>query len=100
MTLTPKVFSPNNDGNDDFLIIQLQFPTSGYSGRITIFDSKVREVKSLLNNTLLGTINTYYWDGINENGNKAAIGRYIIYVKATHSNKLAVQEKQTTVIGR
>lgn len=40
MTLSPEIISPNNDGLDDVLSLQLCFSESGYRGRILIFNTQ------------------------------------------------------------
>lgn len=99
ITLNPKIFTPNADGIDDKLSIQLQFEESGYSGRLIIFDSKGFPIKTLINNDLFGTDNTYFWDGLTDRKEAAKTGRYIIWLEATHPSRPAIVEKQSTVIG-
>src|SRR3979409_514700 len=38
ISITPPVFSPDNDGFDDFLTINYQFPEQGFVCNITVFD--------------------------------------------------------------
>lgn len=54
ITVTPNVFSPDNDGTDDFATINYSFPSPGYVANITIFDAKGREVRYLQKNSLSG----------------------------------------------
>ena len=45
--VTPEIFSPDNDGHDDFATINYSFPTPGYVANITIFDGSGRPVRYL-----------------------------------------------------
>ena len=78
LTISPEIFSPDNDGNDDFLSISYSFDKPGNVGTMAIFDSKGRKVKILLNNTLLATDEIIRWDGTDENKQRCRVGIYII----------------------
>jgi hypothetical protein len=83
ISLYPKVFSPDNDGRDDFLTIRYNFnqPTTL---RIYIFDSQGRIVRKLKENELVGTESSFFtWDGTNEEGDKCRMGIYIVWVETS-----------------
>jgi hypothetical protein len=83
ISLSPKVFSPDNDGRDDLLAIHYNFsqPTSL---RIYIFDSQGRLVRKLKENELVGTEPSFFtWDGTNEEGDKCRMGIYIVWVETS-----------------
>jgi gliding motility-associated-like protein len=74
----PNVFTPNNDGNDDYLVINVLNP-SAYS--ITIYD---RWGKEVFNSTNV----TSYWNGkINGTGALVPDGVYYYVVKASCGSK-------------
>jgi CHU_C Type IX secretion signal domain len=81
ITVEPEVFSPDQDGYNDLLFIKYRFAEPGYSGSIFIFDSKGRIVKTVANNELFGIEGQFTWDGIHDDGLKAAIGIYIVYAE-------------------
>jgi len=83
ISISPKVFSPDNDGRDDFLSIHYNFsqPTTL---RIYIFDSQGRMVRKLKENELVGTESGFFtWDGTNEEGDKCRMGIYIVWVETS-----------------
>ena len=82
LSLSPEVFTPNNDGLNDVLNISYQLPEPGYVGNITIYDDKGRLVKYLMRNELLSAAGTISWDGTTENNTKALIGMYVIHFTA------------------
>ncbi|MDQ6756023.1 MAG: lamin tail domain-containing protein, partial [Bacteroidota bacterium] len=47
IVVTPEIFSPDNDGIDDFATISYNFPSPGYVANITIFDAAGRPVRYL-----------------------------------------------------
>ena len=83
-SLSSKTFSPNGDGFEDFLLINYQTDLPGYSAKAHIYDTEGHLVKRLLNNELLGTNGFFRWDGDTDNGSKAPIGIYIIWLQLFH----------------
>ncbi len=76
--ITPELFTPDDDGFNDFVTISYNFDQPGYVANITIFDSYGRPVKELANNDLLSPQGFYQWDGINQDGRKVLVGNYIV----------------------
>jgi flagellar hook assembly protein FlgD len=72
------VFSPDNDGFDDILIVNYNLEKSGYTGNIYIFDANGRLIKQLLKNELLAISGSFNWDGIDDYNQKVKIGVYIL----------------------
>lgn len=83
---TNKTISPDNDGFEDILQVNYKFEISGMVGNFSIYDDEGRLVKSLLNNELLATSGSLYWDGITNTQTKANIGTYIGVFEAFDSN--------------
>ena len=82
--LANKIFSPNNDGNNDLLVITYELELPGYVASIKIFDAKGRIVKNLARNLLLGTKGFVKWDGTNGDSELASLGIYIILLELIH----------------
>lgn len=79
--VTPKIFSPDNDGHDDIATIQYKVNEPGYVANITIFDAVGRPVRSLVQNGILGIEGNWNWDGLNDKGLKLPVGTYIIFTE-------------------
>jgi hypothetical protein len=79
VSVSPEIFSPDNDGNNDVLNINYKFDNAGYTGTIVIYDASGRLIRNLVKNELLGTSGTFSWDGITNENEKARIGIYVIY---------------------
>ncbi|NOR88501.1 MAG: hypothetical protein GQ527_12925 [Bacteroidales bacterium] len=97
--LIPEVFSPDNDGFDDVLQINYQISEPGYSLNLVIYDAQGRKVKHLVKNELLGTQGSFYWDGENEDHQKAAIGIYILFFEYFDLEGNVRSDKKTSVLG-
>jgi hypothetical protein len=98
-TITPEIFSPDNDGYNDVLGILYKFDEPGYHVEITIYDSKGRLVKKLVKKEVTGIEGTFLWNGINENNEKAGIGIYIIYSEVKDLQGKIKKYKNTAVLG-
>lgn len=99
LEITPEIFSPDEDGNNDVVNINYHFDTPGFTANVTIYDSKGRVVKQLIRNELLGIKGTYSWDGINEDREKARMGIYIIFFEVFDLKGTVKHYKKTCVLG-
>ncbi len=95
----PTSFSPDGDGFKDFTTIQYEFDQTGFTLNVSVFDSRGREVRQLVQNTLAGNSGSFKWDGTNENGEKVRLGIYVIFVEAFDLDGNREQWKETVVVG-
>jgi hypothetical protein len=100
ITVIPEIFSPDNDGIDDFAVINYNFPSPGYVVNITIFDASGRMVRYLQKNALNGIKGSYIWDGLGEKQQKLSQGIYIIYTEIFNTDGKKKQFKNTIVLAR
>jgi hypothetical protein len=98
ITLSPDMFSPDNDGYNDNLTISYLFGASGNNASITIYDASGRLVRNLVNHELCGTSGSYTWDGITNDRMKASIGRYIVFVEIFDLDGNVKRYKKSTVL--
>ncbi|MDQ2863086.1 MAG: lamin tail domain-containing protein [Bacteroidota bacterium] len=98
--ISPDIFSPDNDGVDDFAVIDYNFPTPGYVANITIFDASGRRVRYLQQNALSGIKGNYRWDGLDDKNRKLPQGIYIIYTEIFNTAGRKKQFKNTIVLAR
>lgn len=71
-------FSPNQDGQDDLLVIRIKSEIQGSVGSITIYNVHGVQVRDLANNVLLSNQDQFIWNGLDDQGNKCKIGHYIV----------------------
>ncbi len=99
ITISPEIFSPDNDGYNDVLNINYEFNIPGYVANILIYDARGRLIIDLVKNELLGTKGCFSWDGIDQDNTKAAIGVYIIYIEIFDLEGNVKYYKKTAVLG-
>ena len=100
IVVTPKVFSPDNDGFDDLATIQYKMDQPGYVANITIFDAAGRPVRNLVRNGTLSTSGYWNWDGLDDKGLKLAIGTYIIFTEIFNEQGKKDSFKNVVVLAR
>lgn len=93
----PGVFSPDNDGYEDLLLISPGVEESGIVIRLWITAPNGRPVRSLANMHVAGLSSQYVWDGRDENGGMAAEGFYVVHLRtydpvsgSSYNQKIAV----------
>ena len=100
ITVTPEIFSPDNDGIDDVATINYDFPGPGYVTNISIFDATGRLVRYLQKNSLSGVKGYYRWDGLDDKNRKLPQGIYVIYTEIFNKEGKKKQFKKAVVLGR
>ena len=104
VTVSPEIFSPDNDGYNDVLSISYAFNTPGMIANAQIYDSRGRLEKTLVRNELLSTSGTFFWDGITDDPEgagklKARIGIYILYFEVFDTKGTVKKYKKSLVVG-
>ena len=99
VTIDPELFSPDSDGYHDVTYIRLNLPEPGWNATITIYDSKGREVRKLLNNALVDVNGEIVWDGLTNNNRLAEMGIYMVLVEMFHLKGETRKEKKVVVVG-
>ena len=101
LSFSPNPFSPDNDGYEDFTLINYNLSVSTAQIRIKIFDDKGRLVRTLINNKASGSSGIEIFDGLDDSGNPLRIGMYIVFVDASNSTNGVVDIlKDVIVIAR
>jgi hypothetical protein len=96
----PDVFTPDNDGNDDYLTIIYQFNKPGLIATVLIFDNRGNLVKQLANNVMLGTDGFFTWDGTNTEGAMEKAGLYLVYTEVFSEQGSLSKFKNTCVLAK
>lgn len=76
--VVPEVFSPDNDGYQDYINVFYQLAKPGLLANVTIHDVRGRIIRKLIRNELIGNEGSFTWDGFDDDKTKARIGIYII----------------------
>lgn len=98
ISLSPNPFSPDNDGFEDFTVINYNLSQATSQIRIKIFDSKGRLVRNLLNNQASGQSGSVIFDGLDDENNPLRIGIYIVFLEAINDNSGDVETFKTVVV--
>jgi hypothetical protein len=81
LTVSPEIFSPDNDGINDVAVIRYALPAPGYVVNLTVFDAGGRPVRYLQHNTLLALQGQLIWDGLGEANKLLPTGIYILFTE-------------------
>jgi hypothetical protein len=100
VTISPKIFSPDNDGYEDLCFINYQVPNTGYVAGITIYDVSGRSVRDLASNATLALTGTFKWDGLDDKQQKLPVGIYIIITQIFDLSGKTKQFKNVVTLAR
>jgi hypothetical protein len=78
LTLVSKTFSPDNDGYEDLLEMNYQFPVPGKIANVSIFNIHGVLIKRLLKNFILNSEGSFIWDGFNDQSQLVPGGIYLL----------------------
>ena len=98
VTAIPEVFSPNNDGYEDFLSINWEFERSDLMASISVYNSDGILINVLINNELIGNSGTQFWNGTDERGMKLSSGIYIVLLDVLSDDGFVNQYKKVVVL--
>ena len=98
ISVSPNPFSPDNDGFEDFSIINYSLTQAVSQIRIKIFDSRGRLVRTLANNQPSASNGSIVFDGLGDDGQALRMGIYIIFLEALNSNTGVLENLKTVVV--
>jgi hypothetical protein len=91
--------TPDNDGNEDFLVLDFRLQGSGNVVSISVFDETGGFVKKIADNFLAGQEASVVWDGTAADGKLVGTGIYILMIQVFNdSGKILKWKKVCTVI--
>jgi hypothetical protein len=96
--IEPGIFSPDNDGRDDYVSIRYQLDRPGSILSAWVFDPRGRVICQLANNQLLGVSGQITWDGTDQSGRRINTGIYLIYLKLFTMKGEVREIKKTCVL--
>lgn len=99
VSIDPQLFSPDNDGYNDVLTINFDLADTDNILDVRIYDNQGRLIRLLEDNYFIGQQGILTWDGINDEGEKAAIGTYVVLVSVKNTNGDENIFKLVTVLG-
>jgi hypothetical protein len=81
IALSSDIFSPDNDGYQDVLLISCKQESGGNRGILSIYDRAGRLIRKLADGALLGTEDAFVWNGFTDEGDRAELGMYLIVLE-------------------
>ncbi|NII24278.1 hypothetical protein HB364_04265 [Pseudoflavitalea sp. X16] len=100
VSITPSLFSPDNDGFDDLANIRYQMTEPGYVASITIFDAAGMPVRHLARSATLGMQGIFRWDGLDNNRRRLPVGVYVILTEIFNLQGKTKKIKNTVTLVR
>jgi len=97
LQIKPDIFSPDNDGFEDFAEIYCQFPDAENRVTIAIYHRSGQLIKKLAHNEVCSGEARYLWDGTDENGHLASPDLYI--VRMQYWNLSGKKRSKQAVVG-
>ncbi|SMB95890.1 hypothetical protein SAMN00120144_0496 [Hymenobacter roseosalivarius DSM 11622] len=79
--IEPEIFTPDEDGQQDFTTLTYRFDYPGYAASITVYDAQGRLTRRLMRNETFPMSGFLQWDGLTDQGRKAAIGPYVLLIE-------------------
>ncbi|WP_143164237.1 lamin tail domain-containing protein [Hymenobacter daecheongensis] len=96
----PEIFTPDEDGQQDFTTLNYTLDQPGYAASITVYDAQGRLTRQLVRNETMATSGFFQWDGLTDQGRKAPVGYYVLHIQLFQPNSGRKQEyKKTVVLG-
>lgn len=100
MKLVPELFSPDNDGYNDILLIDVKLPREGFMASISVYDEAGSIIRNITENELLGTENRWCWDGLDTSGNVVEPGIYMMLSTFFHADGEVRRLRRACVVAR
>ncbi|SFQ23933.1 Lamin Tail Domain [Hymenobacter arizonensis] len=100
LTVEPEVFTPDDDGQQDFVTLSYHLDQPGYAASVTVYDALGRLTRRLVRNETVPTDGFFRWDGLDDRGRKATVGYYVLLVELFRAGSGEKREyKKTVVLG-
>jgi hypothetical protein len=95
--IIPNVFSPDNDGFEDFAEIICSFKEEENRTTVTIYNNHGHPIKHLANNVLCGAKARFRWDGDDDRLQSAPAGMYVVQIESWNLRSQKALRKRIVV---
>jgi hypothetical protein len=100
LTVWPDPFSPDGDGIDDLLHIEMGSDASQSTVTARIYNVQGRVVKTLAEELECGGTLSLQWDGSDRSGSMMPVGRYIVFLRCTPEGGEVREALEVVVLAR
>lgn len=98
VTVTPEVFSPDGDGNDDLAVVRVELQEAGFTMNAYLFDTDGRLVRHLVRGALMGKEGSFVWNGLDDHGNRVPLGVYVLVTEAYNSEGKVLRQRTAVAV--
>jgi len=98
ISLSPNPFSPDNDGYEDYTVINYYLSQQAAQVRVKIYDSRGKLIRTLLNNQASGRNGSVIFNGMDDSGRALRMGIYIVFLEAIDSFSSTVENLKTIAV--
>ncbi len=98
ISLESVTVSPDGDGFEDQLLVNIALATEGNIANLHIYDAQGRLVRQLLRQTLVGPVASLRWDGDTDEGLKARIGPHVLWLEVIGTDGVVQHFRKTCVV--
>lgn len=95
--LEPEIFEPVS-GQPNYTSISYKFEQGGYAANAKIYDAQGRLIKNLMNNQVLANEGFFTWDGDQDDGTKANIGYYTLWLEVFDNTGIVKTFRKRVVV--
>lgn len=99
LEVSPEIFSPNKDGNDDFVNITIEVEKIVKTS-IRIYDRKGFVIREICSSELITHKANWIWDGLHESNYELPVGIYMIVAELVDSEGNQNIVKHPTVLAK
>lgn len=82
--LDPRLFTPDNDGHHDVLLLNVRLPKPGFMAVVSIYTEFGLLIRRMTSNELLGPEANWNWNGTSDDGELMPPGIYIVSARFVH----------------
>ena len=98
VTVSPEIFTPDNNGIEDYVSIQLNNVSDYKLANIKIYTASGQCVCNLVSNAYLATSNSFTWNGVSDNHKLQQSGIYLIYIQLISDKGKTKEVKKVCVL--
>ena len=99
LKVSPSVIFPDQSGYQDYAQIRVHSEKPGSMLNLTIFDSRGRIIRRVVQNYSLASENTFTWDGTDQAQKRADDGYYIVWAETFDTDGGVQVQKTKLVVG-
>ena len=97
--ITPSLITPNQDGDNDFMVIRLKTDKAGSLRNLHIYDLSGRIIKHLERNNYASTATLVQWDGSDDSNALVPIGHYMLWMEIIDKDGNVNHLRKKVVVG-